>query len=717
MVVMQTVRSPLAMANQPVDTPCPMPLVDLPFWLAAVGSAVLAAGATGPAAGLLFAVALMVHPGIVVVRSLRPLDRIERVAVVVALSLVSWAILAHLALSFRLWDPRAVVATALAVCAAARIVQVVDRAKRSSCRLTAHQTLAAAARRGRSVVESIGSRHLAVTIAGLGLWTLSMRQLDVSDIGFAGLAGRLPLSWLVAFAVLVVAAAVAASAERPTTARVVLATGSLITVIYGTVALSIGTVRYPWAYKHIGVIRLLDETGRLHPDVDIYNNFSGFFALGALVRGATGVDPTSYAAWTQVVAESFIVIAVGYLVLRITGSMRVAYLAVVLYVLTNWVGQNYFAAQSLGSFLAIAVLAMTWSWFSTDAVEVDPQVTVLRRWVVALCFLGLLMVHPLTPVIVAGPIAVAYAMRRISDRPLLIALIGVSVLWLARTMPYFAGQGFDLGFGGSPSANADGNVTVGTPPAVSHLVGLFTRTFSIGVWVLGVIGGIAAVWARRRIGLVVVLAAIPFGIPLVQSYGGEAIYRVYLYSLPLMCALIAWGIISRTPLVRRRRWPQPMILTSVLCVALAMGMVVVHYGRERINQVEPSEVAMGEYISATVAAPAIIAQFDDGYPANATARYPEFQVNDTYTPYVAEMVGVRSSLPSSLVLDGVADDLVALTPGTAYVVVSPGMIDELRTLGTFPVESTAQAVDFLLANGRFDLVAQIDDTYLIAVSR
>jgi hypothetical protein len=68
------------------------------------------------------------------------------------------------------------------------------------------------------------------------------------------------------------------------------------------------------------------------------------------------------------------------------------------------------------------------------------------------------------------------------------------------------------------------------------------------------------------------------------------------------------------------------------------------------------------------------------------------------------------------VLDDVADDLLALTPGTPYVVVSPGMIDEIRTLGTFPVADTAEAVAFLLANDRFRLVAQIDDTYLVAVS-
>ena len=628
--------------STPVEAaPCPAPSTDVAFWLAAIASVALTAGVGGTAAGLLFAAAIVVHPGVLVVRALGPVDQLERLVAVVAISVVSWVIVAHIALTLQVWEPRTTVGTVLAACAAVRIVQVVRRAELSSNRLSARQSLEQAAEQVRRVVASIGGGHLAVTVGALALWGSSVARLDVSDIGFSGLAGRLPISWLLAFGVLVVAAAVAATAERPSPARLVLATGSLIMVVYGTVALSIGTVRYPWAYKHIGVMRLLDETGRLHPDVDIYNNFSGFFGLGALARGATGVDPTSYAAWAQVVGEGFVVLAVGLLVLRLTSSTRVAQLAVVLYVLTNWVGQNYFAAQTLGSFLAIVVLALTWSWFRVDAPSVAPDVVVARRAVVALLFLGLLMVHPLTPVIVIAPVALAYALKRVHDRALLYAFIGVSVLWFVRSLPYFVGQGFDLGFGGSPTANADGNAVVGVPPSMAEFVGLATRAFSVGVWLCAIVGAALAAWARRRIGLVAVVAMIPFGIPLVQSYGGEAIYRVYLYSLPLMCALIAWGIVTRTPIARRGRWPQPTILTSVLCLGLAAGMVMVHYGRERINQVEPSEVAMGDYIGDAIAGPAIVAQFGGGYPAQSTARYPEFQVDDTYTPHIVDMVGIE----------------------------------------------------------------------------
>jgi len=680
------------------------------FWIAAVGAVLFAFGFEGPVPAAVLGSALVVHPGVLLVGSLRPIDRVERVLCVVSLSLVSWMVVAHVLLTFQWWQPDIAAAVVLGVCAAFRVRRSVPATKRldpiDRSNLTGPQ--------------------LAVSLAVLALWGYSMAQLDVSDIGLLGLVADLPLTWFLGFALAAAAAGHAATSPHTTGTRVAISVVPILVMLYGTIALSTGTIRYPWAYKHVGVIRLLDETGRLHPTVDIYNNFSGFFGLGALVRGATGVDPTSYAAWAQMVGEGFVLLAAGYLVHRVTGSVRVAYLAVVLYALTNWVGQNYFAPQTLGSFLALVTLGMVWSWFrrrrpadrGDDRTEpADNGLLVRRRLAVAAVFLGLLMVHPLTPIVVVGAIVVAVALGWIRDRWLLIALVAVAVLWIARAFTYFAAQDFDLGFGGSPTDNAAGNTDVSAAPADAALISQVTRLFSVGVWFLAAIGGLVACWAKRRIGLLVVLAMIPFGIPLVQSYGGEAIYRVYLYSLPLMTALIAWGVVSSAPVARRERLPQPTVLASALCVFLAAGLVVVHYGRERVNQVEASEVAIETYVGERIAGPALLAQFAAGYPAQSVARYPEFQVTDTYTPYIAELLGPRVALPPPSALDAVADDLVALTPGTPYVAVTPGMIDELAVVGTFPVASSAEASAFLLSNARFTLVAQIDDSYLIEVSR
>ncbi|MCP3913260.1 MAG: hypothetical protein GY713_20210 [Actinomycetia bacterium] len=691
--------------------------LDPVFLIAAVASMLLASGVRGPLSAALLGVAIILFPGVLVVRALRPIDEIERILTIVSLSIVGWMLVAHALLTIGWWHPEAVASAALAVFALIRLTEPNRPAPTPfDWRLLAHP-------------------QLAVSVTALVLWGWSVHHLDVSDIGMIGLAEKLPMLWFVAFGLAVVGAAHAATSPRTTTIRLVVSVIPVLVVVYGTTALTTSTIRYPWAYKHVGVIRLLDETGRLHPDIDIYNNFSGFFGLFALVRGATGVDPTSYAAWAQLVGEAFVLVAVGYLVHRVTRSVRVAYLAAVLYILTNWVGQNYFAAQTLGSFLSLVTLGLIWSWLRQERrprspaaagepwtpprapTTVDRRLLARRRAAIALVFLGLLMVHPLTPVVVVGAVGAAGVIGWVRDRWLLVALFAVGALWLTRSATYFAAQGFDLDFGGNLFDNAAGNKDINHAPADAALISSITQYFSLTVWLLAAIGGFVASWARRRIGALVLLAVIPFGILLVQSYGGEAIYRVYLYSLPLMTALIAWGIIASAPVDRRHRLPQPTVLASILCLAIGFGFVVVHFGRERINQVGPAEVEMDTYIHEQLEGPALLAQFAGGYPEKSGARYAVFQASDTYTPYIAEMLGSQATLPPPSDLEQVADDLVALTPGTAYVAVSPGMIDELAVLGTFPVRSTAEAADFLASSPRFELVRRIEDTYLFEVLR
>ena len=128
--------------------------------------------------------------------------------------------------------------------------------------------------------------------------------------------------------------------------------------------------------------------------------------------------------------------------------------------------------------------------------------------------------------------------------------------WLASCWRYFANNSFDLGFGGSVTDNAAGNAQTAIAPNLPSgvkAIGEMTRLFSVGVWLLAGVGTLLCLWTMRRVGVLVLAAMVPFGILVVQSYGGEAIYRVYLYSLPLMAALIAFALVNSSPLLPRRR--------------------------------------------------------------------------------------------------------------------------------------------------------------------
>ncbi|NND73747.1 MAG: hypothetical protein HKN44_01970 [Ilumatobacter sp.] len=701
--------------------PARRPRVAQPLFCATAAT-LLAADVGGALPAAVLALAIVTVPGLLVAPLVRPRDGVERLVVVLTTSVVTWMLVAHVLLSLQWWSPRHV---AVGVLVIATFVGVFWPPSPAAARPARSRTTAWTSRSMR--------RQLGWSCAALVLWAVSLPQIDLDSMTAWGLVSVLPPTFYAGLVIAVVVASTAAT--RPTTSTAQVAAGllPLLTMIYGTVAAISPTIRYPWAYKHLGVVRLLDETGRLHPQVDIYNNFSGFFGLNAFVRGATGVDPSAYASWSQLVGEAVVLVATWVLVRRATDSERVAHLAAVLYLITNWVAQNYFAAQTLASFLSIAVLALTFSWFSTGETRrlpllgdrlvrlaplsnVAPQYRLIRtrRTIVLVGFLGLMLTHPLTPFATLGAVGLAWVLGWVKDRPLLVGFALVTIAGGLRTLPYFAAQSFDLGFGGSPSDNAGGNTDYSAAPDAVLLVGQLTRLFSVGVWIAAVIGALACVWAMRRAGVLVIAVCVPFGIPLVQSYGGEVIYRVYLYSLPLIVAFIAWGIVTRIPIERRARLPQPTVLAASVCLALTTGFMVAHFGREQLNYVDESEVAMGEYVAANVTDPAVIAQFGSDYPAASSARYPHFQVNDTFTPYVDELFD-PAERPRLNALDDLADYLHGLNAGTPYIVVSPGMVEAIQQLNNFPVDSTAEAAEMLLESQRFVLTTRIDDTWLIEV--
>ena len=702
---------------------------DIAAGLALLSALLLALGVRGPLTAVAFGATLLLVPGAMWSEVVRPRDWVERALITVGLSVVVWMAVANVLLTFRLWHPAQ---AAQAVLIGAVGLHLVRRQPQS-------QRQARVARGSSWRDPWLSRREILASCASLALWALSVRRINPDAIGDWGLVSALPLTWFAALLIAVLTAARAASAAVTSGRRLGATMVPVLVIIYATMPMVASTIRYPWTYKHIGVIRLLDTTGQLHPSVDIYNNFSGFFGIGALLRGATGVDPTSYASWFQLGVEALTLLAVWLLVQRCTDSIRVAHVASLIYLLTNWVGQNYFAPQAFGTVFGLLTLALCYSWFSSpDAARIPVVGGLLRqlsphgppiesartRWhrrlVIGAMFLGLMMSHPLTPAAIVGTIVASWMVGWMRDKRLLFLLGGVGLLWLATCWRYFAGNSFDLGFGGSVNNNAAGNAQTAVAnilPSGVSAVGEITRMFSVGVWVLAAAGMMLCLWTMRRVGVLFVAALVPFAILAVQSYGGEAIYRVYLYSLPLMAGLIAFALVNTSPIQTRTLMPQNVLRTSVLAVVLAAGFMIAHFGREQINLVDPSEVAMEDWIANNVEDPALIAQFGDTYPAASTARYPSFQISDTYSPTVVTMLGQSGTMPAAAELDDVADDLLALTPGTPYVVVSPGMIESIHAQNQLPVESTAAAAAFLSSNQHFSLVHRIGDTWLFAITR
>ncbi|WP_261563087.1 hypothetical protein [Frankia tisae] len=197
---------------------------------------------------------------------------------------------------------------------------------------------------------------LAAVVVGLVGWAVSLHGIDVDRLGSYGLLAALPALWFVALGALVVAAVAALSAARPSGPVLACVGIALVIVLYATIPAVTDLPQYAYVYKHIGVTRFIEAHQGVDRSVDLYHRWPGFFALAAFFGEVAGrPDPVTFAAWAEpffAVVDLFLVAALARAVL---GGTRVPWLAAYLFTAGNWIGQNYFAPQSISFTLALAI--------------------------------------------------------------------------------------------------------------------------------------------------------------------------------------------------------------------------------------------------------------------------------------------------------------------------------------------------------------------------
>ena len=196
-------------------------------------------------------------------------------------------------------------------------------------------------------------------VAALVLWRLSLLYVDVSHLGQYGLPPALPITWYASL-VLAILGTVVASTVRASSSLIMV--GSVIVVaiiLYATVPVLSAQPHYAWVYKHIGVVRYLEAHGKVNPNIDIYNRWPGFFALGAIFSTVGGSpNPEVYAGWAELFFLLLDILLLMVSVRAITRDLRLAVGAALLFVLSNWVGQTYYSPQAFAFVLGLALIVI-----------------------------------------------------------------------------------------------------------------------------------------------------------------------------------------------------------------------------------------------------------------------------------------------------------------------------------------------------------------------
>lgn len=510
-------------------------------------------------------------------------------------------------------------------------------------------TLQAASERRTTVLDAMGefagsvSGAVLILPVALLLWLFSLPAIDVSQLGDYGLPAALPVTWYLALAGLVAGTIITLRAEAPRGVLLVCYAGALVVVLYGTVPAIAEAPQYSWVYKHIGVTRYLELHGQTDTSLDIYNRWPGFFAVAAMLSRAAGMpNPATYAEWAEPLFAGLWALLIAVAARAVVPSTRVAGTAAILFILTNWVGQSYFAPQALGLTLGLAITVIALShrrpiggplarWALRVAARVGPEQQrdagsgSARMPLVAtlsILFLDAVLVptHQLTPYIVLLSFVALIALDVVRPRWVVAVMAVFTFGYLALNLAYVQ-EHFALLTGINPFRNADYSTGYGDNPLPGiEFAGRAGRAITFLAW----IGSGVAVWWLTRRGLfgralpIAVLALAPFVLVFGQNYGGEISFRVTLFSLPWCCLLIAWAL-STVAKPRLRSG-----LTAAVLATAAVLFVPAFLGLAAINFIRKGEVAASDALYAHAPVGSVIMPAAPNFPTRYGPRYDRF---------------------------------------------------------------------------------------------
>ena len=548
------------------------------------------------------------------------------------------------------------------------------------------------------------NRPLILVVVALAAWVVVLFGLGSIAYSQFGLLFVGSGPGLVVCAVMMLGAFVWALRERAVGTAAIAVLG-VIAVERLTPTLVTDVPIYGWTYKHLGVVDYIQQFQTLPPKgVDIYGEWPGFFTAFAWFGDITSVDMMSIAHWFAPVIHVLLAVVIAAIARLLGFGMRVALTAAMVAELANWVGQDYFSPQAVALVMALGVVALL-------VVSTEHR---SAAYLSILVFAALVPTHQLTPYWLFGVTVALAVTRKIRPWWLPVPYFAILVAYLVPRLDIVAPYGLLSGF--NPVDNAASNVT-----AVGTFGKIFTsavcRSLSAGIILLAVVCAIL-LWRRKRSAWVgTVMAFSSFALLAGQSYGGEAIFRVYLYAVP-GCAILIAPILVDALTVRFRSG----VLRRVVPVGLASGLAYVtfaglqgYFGLWSLVIGYQSQVTFAKDILANEKPPAtIMSLYPAGLPTRISADYIKFAVvdKDFDQPLLALPPAVLEGFPHGGQIEMLTAD-AAERDGDTYVVFNTQGTAAIRYYGYLPDGAVENFEDQMRSGPDWSVYAQDDNSTIL----
>ena len=568
----------------------------------------------------------------------------------------------------------------------------------------------------RRQVRTIVSR--AVPPVAILLWLLSLRHVNLERMGDLGLLDVLPVLFWVALGLLTLGFVVTLWTKQVGRVLPTVYVIALIAILHATISVLYPTLRYQWSWKHVAVVdAVLRHAGPvINPGfLNIYNYWPGFFVMNGFVLRFTGLHTAmGYAHWATPAVNVLMIGPLLLLYRTITQDRRLIWGAVWIFFSCSWIGQDYFAPQTFAFLLFVTLIGLVLkqlptqeppgahpvpAWMAPPPARWSPG----KGWTPGLFVMVVLMEvvlissHQLTPLMLIITLA-ALSLPRRNRRtvlPVLASAVLLQAIWFATVArPFIAAnlQSF-ISTLTSPDSNAPTWLTgLGTPAPGQFVLSWADRGLSAAVILLAVVAWFRRPWTRRT--PLPLLAIAPLPMPALNSYGGEMVFRSYMFSLPATAMLTAALVMPVMRPVRLRA-----VASFVLLMYFLFGFVFGYYGKEAMNYFTPQEAAATAYLDQVAPTGSTFFSVTNNIP----------NIDNDYDLHNRVVIAWNSPQNQRLLvrdpLAGLEEAISLDAPqGPVYLILNRGQTEECYITGILPTDTVSRLE---AAVGRSHLFAPI----------
>ena len=204
-----------------------------------------------------------------------------------------------------------------------------------------------------------------------------------------------------------------------------------------------------------------------------------------------------------------------------------------------------------------------------------------------------------------------------------------------------------------------------------------------------------------------VLAVVPITILAGGSYGGEAIFRVYLFALPFLAFFAAAACYPSKWAVR----PRSAVFAIAASAVVLSTFLFAYYGKEQWTYFTKGEVFAAQTVFYTAPPNSLLVEGTPDFPTHF-ANYTNF----TYVDISSEPASSQDKVlkhPAQALYGWLSDARYA----QAYLIITKSQKAETEALGELPPGSLDKIEQRLLADSRFKVLYHDKDAVVFTVPR